>query len=304
MPPLPGDPAPRAPFLQRLANLLAVLIPIVGLGAAISLLWGVGFGWVYLGLLVGGYMLTGLGVTVGYHRLFTHKSFRTGRIVTAVFGLLGSMAVEGPILKWAATHRRHHHHSDRDEDPHSPHGHGEGEGVKAFLLGLYHAHMGWLFAPDPPDMHRYIPDLASDGLVRRLSALFPLWAVLGLLIPAGIAWAITATWTGAFLGLLWGGLVRVMLVHHVTWCINSVCHLWGTRPYRTHDHSRNNAVFGVLGFGEGWHNNHHAFPASARHGLRWWQLDVSYLVIRLLALLGLATEIRVPSPARIAAKVA
>jgi stearoyl-CoA desaturase (delta-9 desaturase) len=222
--------------------------------------------------------------------------------MTAIFGLLGSMAVEGPILRWAATHRRHHQHSDRTDDPHTPHGHGSG--VRAFLRGLFHAQLGWLFLADAPDMGRYVPDLASDGLVRRLSTLFPLWALLGLLIPAGIAWAITGTWTGAFLGFLWGGLVRVLLVHHVTWSINSVCHLWGSRPFRTEDHSRNNVLFGVLGMGEGWHNNHHAFPASARHGLRWWEIDGSYLVIRALALLGLASEVRVPSPARVAAKSA
>ncbi len=293
---------PRASFIRRLANLMAVVIPIVGLVAAISLLWGVGFGWVHLGLLVGGYVLTGMGITVGYHRLFTHKSFRTGRIVTAVLGMLGSMAIEGPILRWAATHRCHHQHSDREDDPHSPHGHGHG--VRAFFRGLFHAHLGWLFSAEPQGLDRYVPDLKSDGLVRRLSALFPLWVVLSFAIPAGIAWAVTGTWTGAFLGLLWGGLVRVLLIHHVTWSINSVCHLWGSRPYRTHDHSRNNPVFGVLGFGEGWHNNHHAFPASARHGLRWWQLDLSYVVIRTLALVGLASDIRLPCPVRVGAKTA
>ncbi len=295
-----NEPAQRASFLFRLVNLLAVVVPFIGLVAAIVLLWGVGFGWVHLWLLVCGYMLTGLGVTVGYHRLFTHRSFRVNRVVTTVLGVLGSMAVEGPILSWVATHRQHHQHSDRDDDPHSPHGHGDG--VRGFLHGLFHAHFGWLLLGRQCDLDRYVPDLRGDWLVRNISRLFVVWVVLGLAIPAGIAWAVTGTWSGAVLGLLWGGLVRVFLVHHVTWSINSVCHLWGTRPYRTHDHSRNNAVFGVLGFGEGWHNNHHAFPASARHGLRWWQIDLSYLVIRGLAAVRLARDVRLPRPEHVASK--
>jgi stearoyl-CoA desaturase (delta-9 desaturase) len=292
-----GEPE-RAPFLTQLLSLLAVVIPFLGVLAAIILLWGVGFDWTHLFLLIGGYLLTAVGITVGYHRLFTHKSFRTGRILTAIFGVLGSMAVEGPILRWVATHRSHHQYSDRDDDPHSPHTHGQG--LRGFLAGLYHSHFGWFFVKDRPGLDRYVPDLKADRLVRGISALFPLWVLLGLLIPAGIAWGVTGTWTGALLGLIWGGLVRVFFVHHVTWSINSVCHLWGSRPYRTHDHSRNNPIFGVLGLGEGWHNNHHAFPASARHGLSWWEFDASYLLIRALAALGLVHDVRVPSPERLA----
>ncbi len=295
-----GEPAARAPFIQRAVSLLTVIVPFIGLLSAIYLLWGVGFGWLHLGMLVGGYVLTGLGVTVGYHRLFTHKSFRTGRVMTLILALLGSMAVEGPIIRWAAIHRRHHQYSDREDDPHSPHGHGHG--VRAFLKGLFHAHMGWLFEADPPDMRKYVPDLISDRMIRRMSALFPLWVVVGLLIPAGIGWLVSGSWTGGLLGLVWGGLVRIFLVHHLTWSVNSVCHLWGARPFRTADHSRNNTIFGVLAFGEGWHNNHHAFPASARHGLRPWQVDVSYMVIRGLAAVRLAHDVRVPCPLRVAAK--
>jgi stearoyl-CoA desaturase (delta-9 desaturase) len=163
--------------------------------------------------------------------------------------------------------------------------------------------MGWFFAAEPADNDRYVADLRADPLVRTISNLFPLWVALGLLIPAGIALAVTGTWTGALLGLLWGGLARLLLVHHVTWSINSACHLWGTRTFRSHDHSRNNVVFGVLAFGEGWHNNHHAFPTSARHGLRWWEFDASYLVIRGMALVGLARNLRLPSPERMASKL-
>jgi stearoyl-CoA desaturase (delta-9 desaturase) len=291
----------RPSLLNRTLSLLAIMLPLAGLVAAVVLVWGWGFGWMHLGLLVGGYVLTAFGVTVGYHRLFTHKSFETNGVVKAVLGILGSMAVEGPILQWVATHRRHHQHSDRPDDPHSPHGHGEG--VFEFIKGIYHSHVGWFFTPLPRDMDRYIPDLAADKVTRRVSKLFALWVALGLLIPAGIALAITGSWMAALLGLLWGGLVRVFLVHHVTWSINSVCHIWGSRPFDSHDHSRNNFIFGVIGFGEGWHNNHHAFPTSARHGLRWWQIDLSYLVIRGMELVGLARAVRVPAPERIEAKL-
>jgi stearoyl-CoA desaturase (delta-9 desaturase) len=217
------------------------------------------------------------------------------------------MAVEGPVLKWAAMHRFHHQHSDKPGDPHSPHTHHDhdddhGLGVLGVIKGFWHAHMGWMFLPDPKDLHRYVPDLSSDRLLRAVSRLWLLWTVLGLLIPAAVGFALRGSWYDALLGFLWGGLARVFLVHHVTWSINSVCHLWGSRPYRSHDLSRNNLLFGIVGLGEGWHNNHHAFPTSARHGLRWWQIDVSYYVIRLLAFLDLAWDIKLPTPDRLAAK--
>jgi stearoyl-CoA desaturase (delta-9 desaturase) len=186
------------------------------------------------------------------------------------------------------------------DHPHSPHLHGEG--VRGLLQGLWHAHLGWLFQPDTPDRDRYIPDLLRDPLVVRVSNLFGLWVALGALIPAVLGGLLTMTWIGALLGFLWGGAVRVFLVHHATFSINSVCHLWGSRPFRSHDHSRNNFLFGVLAMGEGWHNNHHVFPASARHGLRWWEIDISYWVIRCLGWLGLAWDIRTPSGESLAAK--
>jgi stearoyl-CoA desaturase (delta-9 desaturase) len=285
---------------MRISSILVIVLPFLGLVAAVVLLWGVGFGWVQFGVLVGGYILTALGITVGYHRLFTHKAFVAHPIVKIVFGILGSMAVEGSILQWVATHRRHHQHSDRPDDPHSPNVHGEG--FVEFIKGIYHAHIGWFFTPMPETMERYVPDLKADKVTRRVSNLFGLWVVLGLLLPAGIAFAITGSWMAALLGLLWGGLVRVFLVHHVTWSINSACHLWGTRPFDSHDHSRNNAVFGILAMGEGWHNNHHAFPTSARQGLRWWQFDAGYLIIRGMEVLGLVKAVRVPTRERIDAK--
>lgn len=287
----------------RLVNLLAVVLPFAGLVAAIVLLWGYGFSWVQLGLLLGMYVATILGITVGFHRLFTHRAFETHRAVKAVLAVLGSMAVEGPLLTWVASHRRHHQHSDDVEDPHSPHAHGGGRGgVRGVLRGLWHAHVGWLFTPDPAGWRRYVGDLAQDRLLKRISDLFPLWVLIGLLLPALLGGVLTASWSGALFGFLWGGLARVFLVHHVTWSINSVCHLWGSRPFRSGDESRNNFLMGVLALGEGWHNNHHAFPTSARHGLRWWQIDVSYWVIRGLEVVGLARKVRVPAAAAMMAK--
>src|SRR6185437_12182565 len=163
------------------------------------------------------------------------------------------------------------------------------------LWGFWHAHIGWFFEADPPDLDRYVTDLSANHTLRLVSSLFPLWIALGLVIPAVLGGVITLSWAGVWTGLIWGGLVRVFLVHHVTWSVNSACHLWGFRPYRSGDESRNNFVFGILAMGEGFHNTHHAFPTSARHGLRWWQIDVSYWIIRTLALLRLAWNVKVPT---------
>ncbi len=300
--PLPlivADPASppvfdRAPLVARIATLTAVVVPLLGLLATPFLLWGWGFGWVEFGLLLSMYLLTALGITVGYHRLFTHRSFETNPVVRFVLAALGSMAAQGSVIKWVAIHRRHHQHSDTPDDPHSPHR--GGAGLWSAFRGFWHAHIGWAFRADPPELNRYVKDLRESTSVRVASAMFPLWILLGLLIPAALGGILSGTWGGVLLGFVWGGLVRVFLVHHVTWSVNSVCHLWGRQPYPEKDHSRNNFVFGVLALGEGWHNNHHAFPTSARHGLRWWQIDISYYVIRLMALFGLAWKIRVPTP--------
>ena len=289
------------PLLQRVVSLIVILVPFAGLILAMVLVWGRGFDWLNLGLLVGMYLVTGLGITVGFHRFFAHRAFATNRIVQATLAVLGSMAVEGPLLHWVAFHRSHHQHSDRNDDPHSPHTHGAG--LWNMMRGFWRAHAGWLFEKYPRRLEQYVADLKADRLTRILSLLFPLWVCLGLLIPTVLAGIVTRSWSGALLGLLWGGLVRIFLVHHVTWSINSVCHIWGTQPFKSHDHSRNNVIFGVLGFGEGWHNNHHAFPTSARHGLKWWQLDMSYLIIWLMSKLGLAWNLRTPPSHRIAAKL-
>ena len=299
VPSAPGGVAlPPASLALRVINLVVVVLPFMAVVAAIAFLWGWGFGWVEISLLVGMYVASAIGITVGYHRFFTHRSFETSRVVQCILGILGSMAVQGPLLKWVAMHRCHHMHSDRPEDPHSPHQHGGG--LWGMIRGLFHAHLGWLFRADPPELARYVKDLRQSRLLRVVSALFPLWVIIGLLIPTALGLLLTWSWWGALFGLIWGGLVRIFFVHHVTWSVNSLCHWWGRQPYRVHDHSRNNWLVGILAMGEGWHNNHHAFPRSARHGLRWWQIDMSYWIIRAMAMVGLVWKVKVPGkPARV-----
>lgn len=301
-PVLAGESMARPSLVSQVGSLVAIIVPFLGLIAAVIMIWNSPFSWLNLSLFLGGYVLTTLGVTIGYHRLFTHKSFKARRSLTAVLGVLGSMAVQGSILEWVSTHRRHHQHTDRPEDPHSPHAFGATVG--SMLRGMVHAHFGWFFAKAPTRavMDRYVPDLLADPLVVWLSRRFVVWTVLGLVLPAAIGGIVTGSWMGALMALIWGGLLRVFFVHHVSWSVNSVCHLWGRQPFDTHDESRNNLVIGVLAMGEGWHNTHHAFPASARHGLAWWELDVSYWIVRGLAKVGLASQVKVPPAERIAAK--
>jgi len=291
--PLIEETHERVSMVARVGTFIAITVPLLAVVAAPYFMWGWGFGWVDLGLLVGMYLLTAIGITVGFHRLFVHRSFETYAPIKFVLAFLGSMAVQGSILRWAAQHRRHHQHSDTPDDPHTPH-HG-GHGLFGFIRGFWHAHIGWMFKPDATGLERYVKDLRASRTIRVASALFPVWILLGLLIPVVLGGLITGTWAGVWTGLIWGGLVRVFLVHHVTWSVNSACHLWGMRPYQSNDESRNNFVFGVLAMGEGWHNTHHAFPTSARHGLRWWQIDMSYWIIRILAITRLAWNVKLPS---------
>ena len=291
----------RASLLVRATTIVAVVVPPIALVASMILAWGGWFHWIDLALFVVMYVLTGLGITIGYHRLYTHKSFVTRGPIAAFFAVCGSMAAQGPMIWWAATHRKHHQHSDHEHDPHSPHA-GRGPGVLGAIGGFFHAHIGWLFADLTPELKRYVPDLTADRMVMTVSRLFPLWVLLGLVLPAVVSGLVTMSWSGALLGLLWGGVVRMCVLHHVTWSVNSVCHLWGSKDYASGDESRNNPVMGILALGEGWHNNHHAFPASARHGLQWWQFDISWITIRSLAAVGLVSGIRLPSPERLESK--
>jgi stearoyl-CoA desaturase (delta-9 desaturase) len=281
----------------------AVLLPFLGTVGGIVLSWQFGFmGWLYLAMLIGGWLITGLGITVGFHRLLTHRSFDTYRWVKLAWMTCGALSVEGSPLVWCAVHRRHHEHSDQPGDPHSPHLHGPG--VWNALRGLWYAQTGWLFTGywSSPDLPRYVPDLLADPALVTVDRLYYLWVIASLAIPAAIGGLVTWSWQGAVLGLIWGGLVRIFITHHITWSINSVCHMFGQKEYDANDDSRNNWLCGLLGLGEGWHNSHHAFPTSARHGLAWWQLDASWLAIRGLQVVGLAWNVKLPTPGQLAAK--
>jgi len=293
----------QALWWDKLAMVLAVTLPLLGCLAAIALLWQIGWmGWLYVGLLFGGWLLTQLGITIGFHRLLSHRSFETQRPMRVFWMMLGALSVEGSPLVWCAVHRRHHQRSDQEGDPHSPHLHGTGRWNA--LRGFLYSHTGWLFTGywSWPELKRYVPALQADRWLVTCDKMYYLWVLASLGIPSAIGGLATMSWMGAILGLLWGGLVRIFISHHITWSINSVCHLFGSREYETGDHSRNNFLFGVLAQGEGWHNNHHAFPTSARHGLRWWQCDLSWIVIRMMERLGLAWNVRTPSTKALEAK--
>jgi stearoyl-CoA desaturase (delta-9 desaturase) len=285
--------------LERYVNVGAVLVPFLGFLVATVMLWSRAVGPSDLAILAVTYLLTGVGVTVGYHRLLTHRSFATHRWVAYLLAVLGSMAVQGPVIDWVADHRKHHAHTDTDGDPHSPHV-GDGSGLR----GLWHAHVGWLFSTQgQAAKRRYAPDMVEDRGMRLINRAFPALAVLSLAIPAALGWLLTGTGAGAATGLLWGGLVRIFFLHHVTWSINSICHFYGRRRFETDDYSTNVAWLAPVSLGEAWHHNHHAFPRSASHGLRWWELDVSALVIRALQRLGLAWNVVRIGPQRQEAKL-
>jgi stearoyl-CoA desaturase (Delta-9 desaturase) len=288
--------------LERVVRTLVFGVPPAALAVAGWLTWGGALRWHDLVVLAITYVLTGLGITVGYHRLFTHRSFKTSRPVRAVLAVLGSMAVEGPLIEWVATHRKHHRFSDHEGDPHSPHV-DNAPGWRGSLRGLAHAHVGWMFrGRDMANPARYAKDLVADRDLEFISRTFPLWVVAGLAVPFGLGYALSGSLVGGLTGLLWGGAVRIFLLHHVTFSINSLCHYFGRRPFSTGDQSRNLAWLAPLAFGEAWHNNHHAFPTSARHGLRAWQLDPGAWLIAGLERCHLAWGVIRISPDRQRAK--
>jgi len=283
------DPNSAARRVARRLAYVMVLLPVAGLVGAVWLGWGHGIGVMELSLLAGMYLATVLGVEVGLHRHYSHRAFRAHWTVRGALGILGSMAAQGPVLFWVSIHRRHHAHSDRPGDPHSPYYDGAGQPLGR---SLWHAHVGWLFSTDGADLAAYAPDVLRDRLAFALHRMYPVWVAAGLALPAAIGGAITGTWMGALSGFLWGGLVRVFLVHHATWSVNSLCHVVGGREHTTHDHSTNNMWLILPSLGGSWHNNHHAYPTAAINTTRWWQADPSGWAISLLGRLGLAWDIR------------
>jgi stearoyl-CoA desaturase (delta-9 desaturase) len=280
---------------HKTINLIGIVGPLVGLLVAIGLLWDRMVGPTELAILAVGYLLTGLGVTVGFHRLFTHRSFETYPAVRYAFAVLGQLAIEGNVITWVADHRKHHRFSDHEGDPHSPHA-GFGDGVWEALRGLWHAHTGWLFSLEGrAEQAKYAKDLLQDRGMRIIAKLFLPMMVASLLIPALVGWALIGGWYGFLSGLVWGGAIRIFLLHHITFSINSICHFWGQRRFRCEDESRNVWWLSWISFGESWHNNHHAFPTSASHGLRLRELDPGALAIWAMEKLGLAWQVvRIP----------
>jgi stearoyl-CoA desaturase (delta-9 desaturase) len=284
---------------ERYANLAGVVVPFLGVLAAIVLLWNRLVDGTDLAILAAMYLITAVGVTVGFHRLLTHRSFQTYPWLERAFAVMGSLSVQGSVLDWVADHRKHHAHTDKEGDPHSPHvGHGSG------LRGLWHAHTGWLMETQgQADWKKYAAELYEDPKMKRIGKSFPWLALASLAIPTVAGFALHGfTAAGALRGLVWGGFVRIFFVHHITWSVNSVCHFFGRRRFDIEDHSTNVAWLSLLSLGESWHHNHHAFPRSARHGLRWYELDPSALIIGGLERVGLAWNVVRIAPERQRAK--
>ncbi|WP_208115560.1 acyl-CoA desaturase [Labedaea rhizosphaerae] len=284
-------------FENFLVKLFAV-VPLLAVAAAVPLAWGWGLSWTDIGLAAGFYFLTCLGVTVGFHRYFTHGAFKANRALRIALAAIGSMAMQGPVIGWVADHRRHHAYADREGDPHSPWLFGTS--AAALAKGFWHAHMGWMFGRDKTNPRRFAPDLLADDDITRVDKLFPLLTVATLLTPALLGGLITMSWWGALTGFFWAGLVRVALLHHVTWSVNSICHMIGERPYAARDKSANFWPLAILSCGESWHNSHHADPTGARHGVGRGQIDISARLIWIFEKLGWATQVRWPRPERFA----
>ncbi len=299
----PGDRGiatvrPHTTRVSQVVTLVAVVVPPVGILSAAGILWGVAFRLLDLELFVAFYVLTGLGITVGYHRYFAHRSFETIQPVRIALAVLGAMTLQGPVTQWVTDHRKHHARTDVAGDPHSPHL--SGPGFLGAVKGLYHAHVGWLFTTK--GMERgdiYGRDLYEDRTIVAIDRLYLVWVVLSVGLPFLVGFAVTGSVARGFEALVWAGLIRIFAFEHATFAVNSVCHTFGSRRYDAKDESKNNWVVALLTFGEGWHNNHHAFPRSARHGLERFEVDTSWVVIRALERLRLASTVRLPTPAQI-----
>jgi len=299
--PLQAIPKSRARARAEQAALAAfIAVPFAAVLASGVVLWGHGLSWRDVVLSTVFYAVSGHGITVGFHRYFTHGSFKAGRRTRVALAVAGSLAVEGPVTRWVADHRRHHAYSDKDGDPHSPWRYGESFG--ALTKGLWHAHIGWLFDVEQTDQRRFAPDLLADSGVDLVNKLFPLWVLVSLGLPALLGGLWSQSWEGALSAFFWASVVRMAVLHHATWSINSICHTVGERPFRTRDKSTNVWPLALISMGESWHNLHHADPTAARHGVDRWQIDTSAELIRGLEKLGLATDVRWPSRERLDAR--
>ena len=284
---------------SQIITVIAVVVPPLGVAAAMGSLWNVAFHWSDLGIMAGMYVVCAFGTTIGFHRYFTHRGFEARAAVKAALAILGCMTMQGPLTQWVTDHRKHHAFSDKDGDPHSPHA-GHGDGAWGAARGFVHAHVGWLFSLKGMERGReYGKDLFDDRMVRAIDRLYLLWVAVTLGVPFLIGYAVGGTWQRGLEAMLWGGLVRIFLYQHATFSVNSICHMFGRQDYRSRDEARNNWLVAALVFGEGWHNNHHAFPASARHGLRWFQVDMSWWVIKAMEKLGLVWNVKVPDASQL-----
>jgi stearoyl-CoA desaturase (Delta-9 desaturase) len=276
---------------EKVANLGAVVVPFLATLVAVGFLWNDLVGPTDLAIAAAMYLLTAIGITIGFHRLLTHRSFQTPKWIEYAFAVSGSMAVQGPVMSWVADHRKHHAHTDTEGDPHSPHV-GHDGGLRGMLAGLWHAHAGWLMSSQGrADWKRYAPDLYEDPGMRAIARNFVPLVIVSLLLPTLLGYLVTDSLAGAATALLWGGLVRIFFVHHVTWSVNSVCHFFGSRRFDTEDRSTNVFWLALPSLGESWHHNHHAFPRSAVHGLRRWEIDPSALIIGAMERVGLARNV-------------
>jgi stearoyl-CoA desaturase (delta-9 desaturase) len=305
--PVKSGPKPLTEGKQSPAILAAlyafVVIPFLALIAVVPVAWGGWLSWTDVAIAAVFYVVSGLGITVGFHRYFTHSSFKAKRWLRVTLAVAGSLAVEGDIVQWVADHRRHHAFSDAEGDPHSPWRFGTG--FWALTKGLWHAHLGWMFNRELSNRARFAPDLLADKDIRRVDKLFPVLVAITLLTPALVGGLITWSWQGALTAFFWAGIVRVGLLHHVTWSINSVCHVYGERPFevRQGDKASNFWPLAIVSFGESWHNLHHADPTCARHGVLRGQVDISARAIWLFEKIGAAWDVKWPKPERVAAKL-
>ncbi|ONI77761.1 acyl-CoA desaturase [Actinosynnema sp. ALI-1.44] len=297
-----SGPRPLFEGQRNLATQIAVyvfiLVPFAALIAAVPLLWGWGLSWLDVGLSLFFFYFSGLGVTVGYHRLFTHNSYKAKRPMRIMLAVMGSMAVQSPPITWVADHRRHHAFSDREGDPHSPWLFGTSPW--ALARGFWHAHMGWIFENNVTNKQRFAPDLMADKDIVRVNKLFIPLTVATFLLPALIGGLVTMSWWGAFTAFFWAGFVRVAILHHVTWSTNSICHMIGERPFKSRDKAANFWPLAILSFGESWHNLHHADPTCARHGVQRGQIDTSARLIWIFEKFGWVYDVRWPTEQRLA----